>query len=97
MPLASAGEMPLQPSLQTAVANGSYHIFVMRMERRADGGPRALWSWQRLDSADLAIARGGEYPSLQSCFAAARSHAGANGEAPLRVNLNPSQAMLSGA
>ena len=75
-----------------------YEVYSDRPALDESGAPsprKALalqWIWRRLNEAGAVMVHGSHHGSLEACFAAARKHREAFGDAPIAISLNPDMA-----
>lgn len=69
--------------------HGSRYEIHVDLVPSMDGSPEpsSNWSWCKLDESGAIVVHGTNHRSLQACFAAARAHRAAHGDAPIRINL----------
>lgn len=70
-----------------------YEVYIEEMLGQPRVNPMAAqWIWHRIDAAGLVTVHGSHHASLEACFASARKHREAFGDAPITINLRKGMA-----
>ena len=67
--------------------NSKYEMYIEQIPNHGFGSVMTHWIWRKLNDAGRVTVHGSHHGSLEACFASARKHRDAFGEAPIIINL----------
>ena len=67
--------------------NSKYEMYIEQIPNHGFGSVMTHWIWRKLNDAGRVTVHGSHHGSLEACFASARKHRDAFGDAPITINV----------